>query len=350
MDIADRINSFIQLGEYLRRFSDNHENLFLGPLITASHQAFTENPWFTPDHINLSIKAIGQALEPGPLHQWLDPYLYQLEAKRKTGTIGVVMPGNIPAVGFHDMLCVLMTGNKLKSKLSDSDKSLLPAIAQILIQIQPRWEGEFEFISGKLENFNAVIATGSDNTSRYFEYYFGKYPHIIRKNRNSIAVLNGVESETVLQKLADDIMLFFGMGCRNVSKLYVPAEYDFSKLKQALASYNYFTGHNKYANNYEYQKLIFMMNKLPFLDTGSLLIRENRAINSPIAVLNYQIYTNIEEVTDEIRSNLDSIQCIISGSSLPFPTVSPGNAQFPALWDYADHVDTMTFLLSCFSS
>ncbi|MEI7980709.1 MAG: acyl-CoA reductase [Bacteroidota bacterium] len=350
METEDRIRSFIQLGVYLRDYNDDPENLFFHPLAIAAQQAFTENPWFTSEHIKIALKSIGLSLEEQNLRQWLTPYLHQFSKIMKPGIIGVVMPGNIPAVGFHDFICVLISGNKIKLKLSSSDKCLLPEIARMLVQIKPSWESQIEFISGKLDNFDAVIATGSNNTSRYFEFYFGKYPNIIRKNRNSVAVLSGNESDSVLSGLASDIMLYFGLGCRSVSKLFIPVNYDFTKLKEALAPFSYLFGHNKYANNYDYQKSIFIINKIPFIDTGFLLIREDRSLNSPLAVLNYQVYDHIEEVSEEISSGLESIQCIVSDISLPFPTVLPGNAQFPALWDYADHVDTLSFLLSCCSS
>jgi len=349
MDIDSRISSFLQLGTFLRNHVEDENHPYVRMLSEASHRASSENPWFIPEFITLSLNSLGHALEKENLLQWAGTYLSGLQSLENTGTIGVVMAGNVPAVGFHDFFCVLMAGYKIKARLSSSDRFLIPAMAEILVQIDPRWREKIEFRDGKLENFDAVIATGNDNTSRYFDYYFGKYPHIIRKNRSGIALLDGSETDVSLGRVANDIMLYFGMGCRSVSKIYVPAGYNFDKLKEKLASFAHLIDHHKYANNYNYRKSIFLMNKIPFIDTGLLLVREDPSVHSPIAVLNYQYYNNLDDVTTDIQANFNSIQCIVSENHLPFSTVLPGKTQFPALWDYSDHVDTMNFLLSCFS-
>ena len=349
MKVAERISSFIQLGEYLRTFKKSPGNLFLSPLTDAAYRSSIENPWFTPENITTAIGSIGQMLEPVKLHQWLEPYRQKITDNTGPRTIGVVMAGNIPLVGFHDFICVLMSGNRIKAKLSSSDAYLLPAISQMLVQIQPLWKEYLNLTTGKLGEMDAVIATGSANTSRYFEYYFGKYPHIIRNHRNSIAVLNGKETDSVLHDLTKDIMLFFGMGCRSISKLFIPAGYDVEKLKTVLAHYSNYLTHNKYANNYNYQKSILLINNMPFFDAGSILLRNNKSINSPIAVLHFEEYRDQEGLTEAIQADISTIQCIVSESPLPFPSVLPGKAQFPELWDYADQADTMDFLLSCFS-
>jgi hypothetical protein len=346
MNPADRIKSFELLGDRLRRYHENITGADMMALVNAAGLASIQNPWFTPEHIRVALNNLGQALTIENLNRWLSPYEKRMEDGSHRRNIGVVMAGNIPVVGFHDFLCVLISGNKLIAKLSSSDDQLLPAMATILTDHMPEWHDNIKFTMGKLENFDAIIATGATNTSRYFELYFGKYPHIIRKNRNSIAVLNGSESNQDLQNLADDIMLFFGMGCRSISKVFVPSGYDFSPLIQALGKYDHFTNHNKYRNNYEYYKSIFLVSQVPFTDTGVLLLKEDHAIASRIAVLHYEYYVNPDEVTVNIRENDEVIQCVISNMGLPVKSLHPGEGQNPALWDYADQVDTMEFLLS----
>ena len=256
------------------------------------------------------------------------------------------MAGNIPAVGFHDFLCVLLAGHQFTGRLSSSDARLIPAMASMLRAEFPGWQDTIAFTDGKLENFDVIIATGSDNTSRYFNYYFGRYPSIIRGNRNSAAILDGHEDEAALEHLADDIMLFFGMGCRSISKVFVPEGYDFTMLIRALQKYAGFINHHKYCNNYEYNKSIFLVSQTPFIDAGCLLLKEDRALASRIAVLNYEYCHSVGEAENAIQQDRESIQCVVSGAALTIAVVKPGEAQYPALWDYADDVDTLDFLLS----
>jgi hypothetical protein len=346
MTLDERIKSFEMLGDRLRRYNENSPDGDVVPLIEAAGLAASENPWFTHEHIRIALNSLGDALQPENLNEWLSRYDEKFARPHSRRTVGVVMAGNIPAVGFHDFLCVLIAGHKLVGKLSSADARLLPAMAAILIEVFPEWQKYITFTTGRLEGFDAIIATGSNNTSRYFNFYFGKYPGIIRKNRNSIAILDGNEDGKTLQKLADDIMLYFGMGCRSVSKIYVPRDYDFSSLIGALKKYHRFTFHNKYLNNYEYSKTIFLVNQVPFIDAGCLIFREDDALASRIAVLNYEIYDSIGEVVRKVEPNLDMIQCVVSAIPLPVHCVKPGEAQNPALWDYADGIDTLDFLLS----
>jgi hypothetical protein len=346
MTLADRIRSFENLGEKLRRYQENSTEADLASLVAASRKAFIHNPWFTPDFISLSLNNLGKLLTVENLNRWISEYRTKLERKEAPKKIGVVMAGNIPAVGFHDFLCVLISGNTLVAKLSSSDEHLLPAMANILAEQIPEWNDSISFTNGKLGEFDAIIATGSTNTSRYFEFYFGKYPHIIRKSRNSVAVLNGTETDNDLQNLADDIMLYFGMGCRSISKIYVPSGYDFSRLYKALDKYDSYIHHHKYCNNYEYSKSIFMVGQIPFADTGYLLLKEDKAISSRIAVLHYEFYDSLPYVVESILQAGDSVQCIISNKVLPINFLHPGEGQTPALWDYADQTDTLEFLLS----
>jgi hypothetical protein len=346
MELADRIKSFDLLGDRLRRFHENSQDPDILPLVEAARSASMQNPWFTPEHIRIALNNLGQALTHENLVNWLSPYLERITGLSVQKRIGVVMAGNIPAVGFHDFLCVLISGHKLLAKLSSSDDKLLPAMSDILTDQCPEWHDHISFTNGKLENFDAIISTGSTNTSRYFEFYFGRYPHIIRKNRNSVAVLSGCETGLELQNLADDIMLFFGMGCRSVSKIFIPTGYDFSPLVHALGKYDYFANHHKYRNNYDYYKSIFLVNQVKCLDSGFLLLREDRSVTSPIAVLHYEYYPNPDEAVSRIREYGESIQCVISNMALPINSLPAGEGQKPPLWDYSDRVDTMDFLLS----
>jgi hypothetical protein len=258
------------------------------------------------------------------------------------------MAGNIPLVGFHDFLCVLVSGNIFTGKLSTQDQHLLPALAGILISEAPSFAERVMFID-RLETMDAVIATGSGNTSRYFEYYFNKYPHIIRKNRNGTAFLSGNETEDELAALGADLFQYFGLGCRNVSKLYVPEGYDFGRFFTCIASYSGIINHHKYANNYDYRKAIMMVGRIPFLDNGFLLVKKDAALSSPVAVLHYEEYRDEGEAVQKINAEIENIQCIAASvfpGACSFPIVPFGAAQRPSLTDYADGVDTMEFLIN----
>ena len=346
MDLGERIKSFEILGKRLYDYHENSTQPEMSALVGASRLAVEGNPWFTPEHVRIALNNLGKALMPEHLSGWLSAYRERIEHVSCPKRVAVVMAGNIPAVGFHDFLCVLVSGHKIIAKLSSADNRLLPAMANILFEDLPEWQNYISFTTEKLENFDAIIATGSANTSRYFEFYFGKYPHIIRKNRNSIAILTGNETKPELANLSNDIMLFFGMGCRSVSKIYVPAGYDFSSLIMELGHYGHYANHHKYRNNYEYFKSVFMVSQIPFIDTGFVLLKEDHTIPSRIAVLHYEYYKNHDEVVETVRRNSGSIQCIISNIDLPVRSCRPGEGQNPALWDYADQVDTMEFLLS----
>ncbi len=346
MNLSDRVKSFEILGERLRRFHENAPGTDMSVLVEAARMASHKNPWFTPEHIRIALNNLGHTLSAENLVHWLSHYDGRVDCVSAPRNIGVVMAGNIPAVGFHDFLCVLISGNKLTAKLSSSDDQLLPAMATILTDYLPEWHDFISFTSGKLDRFDAIIATGNSNTSRYFEFYFGRYPHIIRKNRNSIAVLDGNESLHDLQNLAADIMLYFGMGCRSISKILVPAGYNFVRIIEALSRFDCFSNHNKYRNNYEYFKSIFMVGQVPFIDTGFMLLKEDPDNASRIAVLHYEYYHKPEDLAGIILPGNDSVQCVISNMTLPVKVLRFGEGQNPALWDYADQVDTMEFLLS----
>jgi len=360
-----RKQAFVYLGEYLRLFSDyksldenfsiliekldfvQKEKAFVihEKIIDYIDNSISYNPWFTNEFILKAIHSIGESLEVDNMNHWLEKYEFNIVSSNKI--IGVVMAGNLPLVGFHDYLCVLLSGHSISAKVSKDDAIFLPLLHQFISCYEPDLESKAIFHQDILSKFDAVIATGSDNTARYFEYYFGKYPSIIRKNRNGIAILNGEESEKDLEKLADDIFMYFGLGCRNVSKLFVPRNFNFKKLLLAFEKYAHLANHNKYANNYDYNKSIFLINKIKFLDNGFVMLKEDSLFSSPISVLYFEYYDNINDLSKWLVNQKDKIQCLVSTQSfntlehLPF-----GKSQGPELWDYADGIDTLEFLLS----
>jgi hypothetical protein len=342
MHIDEKIKIFAELGNRLNSFCQHGfpENFNKAIDLSCQH-----NRWFTTENILMAINSIALSLTEDKIKKWLKPYGENQIAEPKN-KIAVIMAGNIPVVGFHDFLCVLASANIFIGKLSSQDKFLLPAIAEELIAIHPLWKNDIIFTEEILKNFDRVIATGSDNSSRYFEYYFGKYPHIIRKNRNSIAILTGDESLKDLKLLADDIFLYFGLGCRNVTKICIPENYNFTKLENAFLNYkDRLYNHNKFMNNYEYQKSIFLINSIPHIDFGYCLLKEDSSNHSPIGVIHYQYYKSKNEVLQLIENSSDQIQCIISKNDFIDHGISFGQSQKPELWDYADGVNTLKFLL-----
>lgn len=341
MKTGDSISLLSQLGNNL---SEQLKNGFGNNLNNAISQSMIHNPWFTRENILCRLKDFANMPREEKCAKWLSRYERKI-SEGKSKKIGVVMAGNIPAVGFHDFLCVLVSGNIFIGKLSSQDKFLLPALAGEIINIMPSLKKRIFFEEGTLKDFDAIIATGSDNSSRYFEYYFGRYPHIIRKNRNSAAILTGDESPAELKRLADDIFMYFGLGCRNITKLYVPEGCDFSPLKKAMFTYSEkLKMHNKYMNNYNYHKSVFLINSEPHIDTEFCLLKEDASIPSPIAVLHYEFYKNIDSVIKQIAENSDKIQCVVSSEKIIKESIPFGKTQSPELWDYADGVDTLEFL------
>lgn len=323
-------------------FTPGSKHDFLSKAIVEAEQ---KNPWFSRDHILFAMESICRMLAPGKIEKWLMPYQRYLKKETGMKDIGVVMAGNIPMIGFHDFLCVLLAEHRFIGKLSSQDDVLMPAIARLLTGIEPALEGRIEFRTDKLGKIDAVIATGSNNTSRYFEYYFREYPHIIRKNRNSIAVLTGNETEEEMQGIASDIMQYFGLGCRNVSRIFIPEGYELATLTDSFRGYSDYFNHNKYRNNYDYYKAIFMINNISYQDNGFLLLREDDALATPVSVVNYSYYQSIDDVNDWITSNYDKLQCVVCHDHSVQGSIRPGSTQEPALADYADGVDTMAFLM-----
>ena len=297
------------------------------------------NPWFTPGNVRRALGAIGDTLTTEKLSSWLSRYP-ALNDDRDTSVVGVVMAGNIPLAGFHDLLCVLITGNRLQAKLSSKDELLMRAVADTLISIEPALENYIELTSGTLSGFDMVIATGSNNSSRYFEYYFRNVPSLIRRNRNSIAVLDGTETPEELELLGDDIFSYFGLGCRNVSKLYLPAGYDVARLPSFWKRYESLRQHHKYAVNYDHNKAIMIVNRQPFTDAGFVILRNDPSLTPPMAVVNYEFYGSPQMPEKETERLKNLLQCVTGHGYIPY-----GNSQKPELWDYADNVDTISFLL-----
>lgn len=338
MTLKERIEAFSELGHVLRVSTEGGPSAHVQYLEKVIHNQQFINPWFTPDNVRMAIKAIAMELTKENLKKWTDNYP-DLEGGRKRGSVAVIMAGNIPLAGFHDYLSVLISGFDLIAKTSSKDPELIVAVHDILSEINSEYSQKVKFAEGPISGFDYVIATGSDNSSRYFEYYFGRYPHIIRKNRNSIALIEGDETDHDLKMLGSDVFSYFGLGCRNVSKIYIPEGYDLSRILNTWKDYSGIADHNKYANNYDFNKAVYLVNQTRFMDTGFLLMKEDQEISSPVAVLYYEYYKSFKTVLRKTETMKDKIQCIVNKSNVPF-----GEAQMPHLWDYADGIDTLEFL------
>jgi hypothetical protein len=337
--LDERIDLLVRLGEYITKSDEK--------LDACVHLSYLENKWFIEENIRLALDAIVKAfLDKDKLNQWVEQY--DIPAfTRNPKIVGIVMAGNIPLVGFHDALCVFVSGHHSLIKLSDKDKRLLPYLIEVMKQLDKRVANYFTF-SDNLKGMEAVIATGSNNSARYFEAYFSKYPHIIRKNRNAIAVLDGTETEEELIALGRDIFEYFGLGCRNVSKIYIPKGYELTKLLEVLhESYKEIILHDKFKNNFDYNYALYALNRVPFLATGSLLVTEDKSLQSRIAMLHYEFYEDKKELEQQLLTQLDDIQCIATWLQFEqLKTVPLGATQRPTLTDYPDGVDVMQFLQS----
>lgn len=338
--LNERIKCFVQLGLDL-----NTSSTFYKEHIASQNQKiYHANGWFTEANIENACKALCLMLQENNLVEWLSAYVHANNSHGKK--VAVIMAGNIPFVGFHDLLCVLISGHRALVKLSSEDAILPQIIIKRIIEIEPRFDSCIEISNGKLENFDAVIATGSNNTARYFEAYFGKYPNIIRKSRSSIAVLSNNESREELQLLGNDLLDYFGLGCRNVSKLFVPDGYTFDSLFECVFNKKEVINVNKYASNYDYNRAVYLMNNIVFLDNNFLMIKEGKELHTPVSVIHFEYYSTTESVLNYLLENKNEIQCVVSHLNEIEQKVSFGKTQQPMLWDYADNVDTMKFLLS----
>ncbi|MDQ4139410.1 MAG: acyl-CoA reductase [Bacteroidota bacterium] len=333
MNLETRLQAFVQLGRQLKELPSEHVQ-------ALAQQARRQNAWFDEPNVRQALNGIATMLDETQLRTWLAAYNLDNLQPRK---VGVVMAGNIPLVGFHDLLTVLLSGNYLYAKLSSEDTFLPKWVVEQLVTIEPEFKDFVVFVD-LLKDVDAVIATGSDNTARYFEYYFSKKPHIIRRNRSSLAVLSGFESPEELAELGSDIFQYYGLGCRNVSKLFVPEGYNPEPLFLALEPFNRVMDHHKYANNYDYNKSILLVNQTPHYDNGFLLLTENKQLVSPISVVHLETYTSQDDLKEKLAALADKIQCVVSAlgwyqGSIPF-----GQAQCPTASQYADNVDTLAFL------
>ncbi len=356
MNVNERIEAFECLGEFLGQFKKDppvKKNLSINSdyfdqfnqLIKTVEQY---NAWFTENNVRHAITAWADVLDRSNIMEWVNlyPELLNHKNEKKAKTIGVVTAGNVPLVGLHDMLCVLITNNRFMAKLSSKDTELLETIGQILVKINPKFDNLIIFEKEKLKGFDCIIATGSNNTARYFEYYFGKYPNIIRKNRNGIAVLTGKENEEDIKKLADDIFMYFGLGCRNVSKIYVPENYKMKHFFEAIEHYQDIIHHNKYANNYNYSRAVYLLECIEHYDNGFVLLKKEKELSSPVGVIYFDNYKSLSEVKEVINHNRLNIQCVVAGKMHDIENaIAFGDTQKPRLWDYADDVDTIRFLI-----
>ena len=330
MNLVERINLLEKLGYYL---VDNSAELN-----AIKQKAYEKNRWFTEEFVNLSIQNIsGEFLSRPKLEAWVNHY--HLDDNINSQNVGIVMAGNIPLVGFHDFLCVFVSGHRQSIKLSEKDNVLMKHIIEKLVEWDKEVAGLVQ-VNDFLKNCDAYIATGSNNSSRYFKYYFGKYPSIIRGNKTSVALLSGNESATELSLLADDVHTYFGLGCRNVTKLYVPEGYDFVPVLNAFRKYNYFEDHTKYKNNYDYNLALLIMNNKKYMTNESIILLEEDNIFSPVSQLHYTFYRDKNVIPDDLVNN-ENLQCIVGNEFIAF-----GKSQKPQLFDYADGIDVMEFLLA----
>ena len=343
MNLETRKEAFVKCGLFIKRhfngnWEENEKSLHEG-LNQLIATALTYNGWFIKDFVEKSIQNIASMLE----EKSLSDFCKNIPEPKQPKTVAIIMAGNIPMVGFHDLMCVLLSGHKALIKLSSDDNVLLPFFIKLLAHYQPGIAENIKFSQAKLADFDAVIATGSNNTASYFKYYFGKYPHIIRKNRTSVAVITGKESVEDLKKLGDDIFTYFGLGCRNVSKLLVPKGYVLDPIFEAGFDYKFVVDNKKYGNNYDYNRAVYILNLEKFLDNNFLIIKEDKGLFSPVSVLLYQEFESEKEIKQYLSDNKEDLQCIVGNGPgyVPF-----GYSQQPVISEYADGVDTLKFLVN----
>lgn len=350
MQLQQRINAFSKLGDFIGQFSFHEFNQESGVIGNDlfydgfKHQiklAQENNGWFTRKNIIYALNGWANQLKKDNLFLWLNTYDFSAINPQK---IAIIMAGNIPLVGFHDFLAVLISGHSVIIKQSSNDKHLLPYLAKYLEHIDPYFKGKIKFTEEKLQDFDAVIATGSNNTGRYFEYYFKEKRSIIRKNRNSLAVLIGNETKEDLKALSEDIFRYYGLGCRSVSKLFVPKNYNFDAFFESIYDWHPIINDAKYANNYDYNKAVYLMSEFNLLENGFLMIKEDKSYASPIATVFYEFYDDIETLKIKLNAEKENIQCIVSKDFID-NEVNFGQTQNPQLSDYADNINTIKFLI-----
>ena len=344
MTLNEHIEAFSELGKFLEQFfndSNTKDDEFSQRLATEIEAAVHYNGWFTKNNVRFSLQQWQLALTEDNLSAWLKNYDINTKTSK---TIGLILAGNVPLVGFHDVLSVLVTGHNVLIKYSSNDQRLLPILLEKLKAINNNYNERIKTAKDQIKGFDAVIATGSNNTSRYFNYYFKNVPSIIRKNRHSVAILTGEESPEQIQLLANDIFRYYGLGCRNVSKLLVPEGYNFNTFFENIMNWSEVINDNKYANNYDYNKAVYLMSGANMLDNNFVLLKEDKGFSSPIGVLFQDSYKNLEELEEILAEEKDNLQCVVSNNLQPHH-IYFGETQHPKLWDYADNIDTVEFLL-----
>ncbi|UPT65484.1 MAG: acyl-CoA reductase [Sphingobacteriales bacterium JAD_PAG50586_3] len=344
--------AFIKLGTFMAAFADGGPKKAEKGIPKHYYDAFEEllislhiyNGWFTDYNVRTALKALGESMNRAEMERWLAKYDGQNPSAEKQ--VGIIAAGNIPMAGFHDFMCVLLSGHKVIVKPSSTDDKLLPFLSKVLQQIEPGLADKIAFALGMMKGADAYIATGSNNSSRYFDYYFGKFPHIIRKNRNSVAVLTGNETDEELNALTDDVFLYFGLGCRSVSKLYIPVGYDFTRLAKAFEIWKKAFENKKYGNNYDYIKAIYLLNKVLHIDCGFMMLKQDEALASPVSVVYFDYYSDLEQLGEELTRRSEEIQCTVGNLDIGIAIQPFGKAQYPKIDEYADGVDTLNFLLN----
>jgi len=311
-----------------------------GALDSRIRRAQQHNGWATEENVRFAFSAWGESLAGASLAEWLARYPELRSGEVQPRTIGLILAGNVPLVGLHDVISVFISGHRARIKCSSQEPEMIPALVGVLDHFLPGTSERLITLAGKLGEVDAMIATGSDNTARYFEHYFGHVPRIVRRNRVSIAVLDGSETDEQLAALGEDVFRYFGLGCRNVSKVMVPRGFDLDRIFRAFYPWSAIVHHNKYGNNYDYTRALWLLDRVPFLENGFVLLKEDAALASPVAALFYQRYDRKEEVLAYLEANQLKIQCVVARDGIAF-----GDAQRPALSDYADGVDTLRFLL-----
>lgn len=332
----ERIQAFAALGEYITDYNDNRFDKKFDRINEAIETSFHKNGWFDEREVLHAFDYWAKNLTTEKLNHWLKAYNLDGDTPKN---VAIIAAGNIPLVGFHDVLCTLLSGHKVLLKCSSSDDVLLPLFCSLIQEVEPRFLDCIKIIPFKLEGFDAVIATGSNNSARHFEQYFGKYPSIIRKNRTGIAILDGSESKEELEGLIEDAYRYYGLGCRNITKLFLPEGFDLNKIFEASVPFAYLMENKKFGNNYTYHKTLLMMEGKAILENELLLLVENTSLYSPVSVLNYEYYSDIARLNERVEDELDHIQCVVSKKNTPF-----GKAQSPEIEQYADGIDTMKFL------
>ena len=340
MNIIQRIEAFAGLGNIISAYLENSADAEIIDLMdSAIHTAEQKNKWFTKEQVIFALSQWSNLLTTEKLQAWLNNYEFNTDAYK----IGVIQAGNLPLVGFHDFLSVLLSGNIFVGKLSSKDEVLPVLLSDLLIGIEPQFRDKI-FWEERIVMVDAIIATGSDNSARYFEYYFGSKPNIIRKNRTSWAVITGEESPEELRLLGEDIFRYYGLGCRNVSKIFVPENYKFETFFEAIEPYNYVYNNNKYANNFDYNQSVYLLNQVPFLQNGFTILKEDVAHHSPLSVLFFEYYTDVQHVYKRVEATKEEIQCVAEQNNATDLSVAFGQTQMPQLDDYADQVNVLDWL------